>query len=65
MMTPSMMRPAPRQERGLGSSIVIRLCTPKASTSSTHRRLDTRLGDTSCSDLVSVVKANSPDSDKP
>ena len=60
-----MMRPAPRQESRLGASMVIRLCTPKASTSSTHRRLDTRLGETSCSDFTAVVNASSPDSDRP
>ena len=65
MMTPVMIKPAPTQERRLGTSMVMRLCTPKASTSSTHLRLATRLGDTSCSDLVRVVKASSPDSDKP
>ena len=65
MMTPMMIKPAPTQERMLGTSMVMRLCTPKASTSSTHLRLDTRLGDTSCSDLVRVVKASNPDSDKP
>ena len=64
-MTPMMIKPAPTQERRLGTSMVMRLCTPKASTSSTHLRLDTRLGDTSCSDLVRAVKASNPDSDNP
>ena len=65
MMTPRLMSTAPRQESRLGASMVMRLCTPKAITSSEHRRLATRLGDTSCSDLISVVKASSADNDKP
>ena len=43
---------------------VRRLWTAKATTSSTQRRLATRLGEASCSDLVSVVKATSPDTDR-
>ena len=44
---------------------VSRLWTAKATTSSTQRRLATRLGEASCSDRVSVVKATSPDTDNP
>ena len=59
-----MMRPPPVLATRLGAVEVSRLWTAKAATSSTQRRLATRLGDTSCSDLVSVVKATSPDTDR-
>ena len=49
----------------LGRVEVSRLWTAKATTSSTQRRLATRLGEASCSDRVSVVKATSPDTDNP
>ena len=66
MMTPRMMRPPPLQVMMLGSWRVIRLWTANARTSSIqHWRLDTRLGETSCSDLVRVVKARRPDTDSP
>ena len=65
MITPIMMRPPPTQEMILGTWREIRLWTANARTSSTHRRLDTRLGETSCSDLVRVVKARRPDTDSP
>merc|ERR1719195_2444575 len=63
--TPRMMRQPPRLATRLGAVEVSRLWTAKATTSSTQRRLATRLGEASCSDLVSVVKATSPDTDNP
>ena len=66
MITPMMMRPPPTQEMILGTWRVIRLWTANARTSSIqHWRLETRLGETSCSDLVRVVKARRPDTDSP
>ena len=65
MITPVTMRPPPRLDNKLGLWPVIRLCTMKATTSSEQPRLDTRLGQASCRDLVWVVKASSPEMESP
>ena len=65
MMTPRMMRVPPREDTTSGRDPVMMAWTEKASTSSTHLRPATRLGEINCRDRVRVVKATSPDSDKP
>ena len=60
-----MTRRPPAEERRLGVAPVMRDWTRKAATISRQRRLDTRLGEMSCRDLVRVVKASSPDRARP
>ena len=65
MTTPRMMRTPPVEVTRSGMVPVIRLWTQKAMTSSRHRRPATRLGEISWRDKVRVVKATSPERDKP
>ena len=65
MMTPVMMRQPPMLDSSSGLCPVMMLCTMKATTSSEQPRLDTRVGQASCRDLVWVVKARSPDTESP
>ena len=65
MMTPSMMRNPPVELTMSGMAPVMMLSTLNASTNSRHLRLETMLGDINCRERVRVVKAMSPDRDKP
>ena len=65
MMTPRMMRTPPVEVTISGKDPVMMLSTLNASTNSRHLRLETMLGDINCRDRVRVVKAMSPDRDKP
>ena len=59
------MSPPPSQERVCGGCPVMTAWTRKARTNSRDLRLATRLGEMSCRERVSVVKATSPDTPSP
>ena len=65
MMTPKMMRVPPMEETTSGKELEMIPCTEKAITSSRHLRPATRLGDINWRDRVRVLKATSPERDKP
>ena len=65
MMTPSMIRAPPVEVTISGMDPVMMLSMLNASTNSRHLRLATMFGDINCRDKVRVVKAMSPDKDKP
>ena len=65
MMTPRMMSTPPVEVTISGKDPVMILSTLNASTSSKHLRLATMLGDINCREIVRVVKAISPERDKP
>ena len=59
------MRAPPRLEVRGGARPVRILSTRKARTSSRVRRLNTRFGEINWRDLVRVVKASRPETDRP
>ena len=64
-MTPRMMRVPPTEVMTSGIELLMMAWTEKASISSKHLRLATMLGEINCRDIVRVVKATRPDTDKP